>query len=127
MNKLLLILTLLIYSSPSFGEWKKLYTINDATLYIETDTVEKNKSKVYFNILTSYLEPKTSFGTLSIVNRAVINCKTNQYKSLWLYSYKRVMGKGDPFIDYDPKFKWIKIIDEPDRNTMMMRVKKLYC
>jgi hypothetical protein len=129
MNKLFLITIILILQSfPSFGEWKKIDmgdTEGIGTSFIEIDTIRKNGETFYFNTLLDFFEPKTKFGILSIVNRDIINCKTNEYKSVWRTEYKKSMGKGNSFDDYKTDDKWSKI--QFNFDNQWLRLSKMLC
>ena len=69
MKKLLLItIIILLQSFPSFGEWKKVGSIDTGVVYIEIDTIRKKGDKVYYNLLIDYYELGNS-GSLSKINR----------------------------------------------------------
>ena len=93
MKKLFLItLTLLLLSSPSFGEWKEVGQNYDGVSFIEIDTVRKKGNLSYYNWMQDFFEPK-SFG-LSSKGRGVMNCKTKKYKEFFSKYYDESMGRG---------------------------------
>ena len=96
MKKLFLItIILLLQSFPSFGEWKELFSNSDGVHLIEVNTIRKNGNLIYYNSLTDFYEPQSDRGgSLSKINRSVVNCKTKKHKRLRSTYYFDSMGKG---------------------------------
>ena len=70
MKKLLIALTFLMYSSPSFGEW------------VYKDTVDKNK---YYNLEVSSFNDFSSMVAFPILTNNIINCPRNCKSAVRVY------------------------------------------
>ena len=53
---------------PSFGEWKRVGSIDTGVIFIEIDTIRKKGDLVYYNLLIDYYK-LGNFGSLSKINR----------------------------------------------------------
>jgi len=101
MKKLTLIFTLLfstvMFSSPSYAEWKNVGK-NDVgdTYYVDFDRIGKHDGYVYFWQLDDYLEPLQVAGKTFFSGRIFYKgeCELLKYKRLSLTFYKGQMGTG---------------------------------
>jgi len=97
MKKLILIFTLLVstvmFSSPSFANWTKMTENEFGTFYVDFERIRKHGGYVFFWSLTDYLKP-TKFGDLSSKRYEQGDCKLFQYKVLSFSFHKEPMGRG---------------------------------
>ena len=101
MKKLFLItLILLLQSFPSFGEWKEIYSDDDGVVFIEVDTLRKNKGLIYYNSLKDFYKPHI-YQSLSSIRRGVLDCKKVKVKSFRILYYQQSMGRGKVVYKYN--------------------------
>jgi len=90
---ILLYLVMLIFSSTSFANWKKVTA--DAkrnTYYLDFNRFKKNDGFFFWRLIDLF-KPSVA-GTLSIKTHFNADCKKAQIKTLGWYHYKKPMGKG---------------------------------
>ena len=98
MKKLTLIFILLVskvmFSSPSYSEWTKLgKNENGTTVYVDYERIRKHDGYVYFWVLEDLLKPDQD-GDLSYINYFQGDCNLFRYKHLSASYYKQAMGQG---------------------------------
>jgi hypothetical protein len=100
MKKTLTILLALIFSvmfsSPSFADWKKVDKSDIGnTYYVDFERLRKNDGYVYHWELTDLLEPAET-GMRSAIIYKQGDCKLLRFRVLSFFSYNISMGKGTP-------------------------------
>jgi hypothetical protein len=92
---ILLVLTFIVmFSSTSFAEWKKIGTSVDGdTFYVDFESIRKHDGYVYWWGLTDYLKPSKS-GVFSAKTYLQGECKLFRVKDLSFSSHKEPMGGG---------------------------------
>ncbi len=103
MKKLTLIFILLIskvmFSSPSYANWTKVAIGNEnaSEFYVDFQRIRKYQGYVYFWLLTDYLKPD-KFGDLSNKTYYESDCKQFRMKTVSASYYTQPMGEGIPSI-----------------------------
>ena len=101
-----------MFSSPSFAEWKKVgRNVSGTTYYVDLERIRKHGGYVYFWRIRNYLKPD-KWGDLSskVYNQG--DCKLFRYKVLSASFHKEPMGRGtDSAVQmtgesYTPPDKW---------------------
>jgi hypothetical protein len=96
MKKLTLIFTLLVstlmFSSPSYAEWRKVQEHSMGSVYIDAKRIRKTGGYVYYWTLGDYLKPMD--GILSAKTYRQGECKLLRYKNLSYSFHKEPMGRG---------------------------------
>jgi hypothetical protein len=111
MKKLTLILTLLVstvmFSSPSFAKWTKVSegVKNGRTYYVDFERIRKHGGYVYFWRLGDLLKPN-KYGLLSAKAHRQGDCKLFRYKGLSYSFHKEPMGGGTGIVYNDPDKEW---------------------
>ena len=124
MKKLLLISTLL-FSSPSYAEWTKVSkSVNGNTYYVDVEKIEKVDGYVYFWRLRDYPKPDED-GDLSSKIYHQGDCIKFQYKYLSGSFHKRPMGGGTGHTPPVPEKH--KDWKQPSPNSLMEEILKLIC
>jgi len=99
MKTLSILLTLtfsVMFSSPSFADWKKVSeTVDGDTFYVDFERIRKHGGYVYFWYLTDYLKP-SEYGDLSAKVYKQGDCKLFRFKYLSDSYHTQPMGKGTP-------------------------------
>ncbi len=94
MKKLILI-ALLIFSSPSYAEWWPVASPDGfTTFYLDFDRIREVDGYVYFWHMVSLAKPAHN-GIMSMKTYSQGDCKLFRTKPLNYYSYKEPMGGGD--------------------------------
>lgn len=125
MKKLILIFTLLVstlmFSSPSYAEWTKVSEYGD-TFYVDFERIRKVDGYVYFWTLSDYLKPSES-GTLSYKFYKQGDCKLFRYKDLTGISHKESFGggTGDSYSPKNPEWSY------PPPNSINESILKKVC
>jgi hypothetical protein len=99
MKKLLLIFTLLfstlMFSTPSYGEWTKMYvTTQGDTIYVDFEGIKKHGGYVYYWQLIDFLKPSSTNGSFSSKHYNQADCKLLKYQKLSILFYNEPMGGG---------------------------------
>ena len=125
MKKLILIFTLLVstvmFSSPSYAEWRKVQEHSMGSVYIDAKRIRKTGEYVYYWILGDYLKPMD--GILSAKTYYQGDCKLFRYKSLSGSFHKEPMAGGSS-VNYSPKNPNWKY---PPSNSVIEQILKSYC
>ena len=94
MKKTLLLLSSILISLSSIGDWKfHSSSLQGDTFHIHYDSIIKDEKYVYFWYLKSYIMPN-KFGDFSSIVYVQGDCKFNRIKYLTYIYYKEPMGKG---------------------------------
>jgi len=98
MKNLLIIFTLLVstilFSSPSFAEWTKLVADADGnTFYVDCERIRKHDGYVYYWELGNFLKPIEG-GVLSFKRYRKGDCKLFRFKNLSYSFHKEPMSGG---------------------------------
>ena len=89
-----LLLSTLVFSSPSYADWTKLNTTVDGdTYYVDLDRIRKHDGYVYYWELGDYPKP-SKYGDLSAKVYSQGDCKLFRVKILSDSYYKDSMGNG---------------------------------
>ena len=92
MKKLILI-TLLIFSSPSYAEWTAVTKTSDGyNFYVDFDTIRVVDGYLYFWYLSDFPEPFE--GDLSVITYVQSDCKLFRSKRLQFIYHTENMGGG---------------------------------
>ena len=127
MKKLTLIITLLvstvIFSSPSFSEWRKVSESVDGNIfYVDFERIRKHGGYVYWWDLTNLLKPdKDGDWSYKIYNQG--DCRLFRYKRLTFHYHKELMGGGAHVVNNVPDKNW----KYPPPNTSMETILKKVC
>ena len=108
MKILTILLTLtftVMFSSPSFADWKKVNENVKATFYVDFERIRKHGGYVYYWILIDRLKPN-KHGDLSEKAYQQGDCKLFRFKGLNFSSYKEPLGEGTG-VTKSPPDKWI--------------------
>ena len=106
MKKLLVLLFSLLISFNSFGEWKKVDSVQGNYFYIDYDGIKKNNGYVYYWQLLGYVKP-TDFGDLSSISLYEVDCKIPYKERRIAASYYTLpMGKGTPSTIDNSTYDW---------------------
>ena len=127
MKKLTLIFTLLfstvMFSSPSYAEWTKLY-VNDIgnTYYLDFERIKKHGGSVYYWILSDLSKPINN-GSLSGKLYAEGDCKLFRLKDLSYSFHSQPMGRGTGVTNTSKNPKWYY----PSPNSVNETILKSVC
>ena len=105
MKNFFFIITLFLISTNSHAEWFKLFSINSGDLYLETNSIERNKNKIFFSQLVNY-KSKQPNGMLSLKVFSEINCKNLSIRELKYMAYSKNMGLGEKFYEKEGVKTW---------------------
>ena len=91
MKKLILI-ALLIFSSPSYAEWTKIGQLDGDTFYVDFERLRKHGGYVYFWSLTDLRKP---YGPVwSAIRYQQGDCNLFRFKTLQFIFHSVPMGRG---------------------------------
>jgi hypothetical protein len=82
-----------MFSTPSYGEWKKLTEGDYLRVYIDFDRIRKHGGYVYWWLLYDYLEPSKQ-GHLSNQIYFQGDCNLFRFEALSYSLHKEPMGGG---------------------------------
>jgi hypothetical protein len=107
MKKIIILSTLIfsvMFSSPSFADWKKVGENMNGTFYVDYERIRKRGDYVYYWELLDLPRPDTS-GHLSYKLYAQGDCNMFRYKFIISMTYPAPMGEGNGQTQYEPG-KW---------------------
>ena len=86
--------------------WKKIVNnINGDVFYIDTSSIKKNGSKVFYFLMYDFAKP-TKFGDLSSRVYMEVNCLNLDFRFLKDFYYQEPMGNGKPSTILDKIGEW---------------------
>ena len=103
MKKLLLILSLVLFSTPSFGEWSIASVSSDKTVfYVDFSTIRKQGNYTYFWNVADYVEKQLDAGRgvsiFSSRSYTKANCEHFSYYHLQTDYYTSPMAEGNSYL-----------------------------
>ena len=118
-----LVFSLLVFSSTSFADWKRVSENADGyTFYVDFERIRKHGGFVYYWYLTDYLKPNAK-GILSGKIYVQSDCKLFRFKYLSASFHKEPMGEGTGQMNNDPDKEW----KYPIPNSSMEIILKYVC
>ena len=118
-----LLLSTLVFSSPSYADWTKVgTTVSGNTYYVDLDRIRKHDGYVYFWTLDDYLKPFKS-GALSAKVYSQGDCKLFRDKVLSDSFYNDSMGNGTLNSSSSEEEDW----DYPPPNSIGETVLNFVC
>ncbi len=104
MNKLIVLLSSILISLNSYGEWIKINNADSGSQYIDTNSIKESNGYVYFWELGDWAQPRLKvYQSAAAYTQA--DCKVYRHKNLTLIFYKEQMGKG-PGKEIEGLDKW---------------------
>ena len=97
MKKIYLILFVFLFPLQSHGSWFKLFTTNTGDLYLKTNSIKREKNRIFFSQMVDY-KKKQSNGMLSLKVDSEINCNDLSIRDLKYKTFKNKMGVGKNFL-----------------------------
>ena len=118
---LLALIFTVMFSSPSYAEWKWVSENVKGTFYVDFERIRKHGGYVYWWELGDYLKP-TKHEELSAKVYNQGDCKLFRVKRLSFSFHKEPMGMGTGE-SYTPPDKWVY----PSPNSSMETILKSVC
>jgi hypothetical protein len=105
MKKILVIIFSILISFNSYGEWTKVPSSLDRTVYVDFDSIKVNMH-IYYWSLADYLKPD-QFGDISSLILTELDCKPpRKRRTLSALYYTQPMGKGSPTLTDNKAQEW---------------------
>jgi len=118
-----LLLSSILFSSPSYGEWTRVSTnVSGHNYYVDFDRIRKHDGYVYYWTLSDYLKP-TKYGDLSAKLYRQGDCKLFRVKRLSSSYYTVSMGNGTPSASGSIEGEW----DYPTPKSSLERILNSVC
>ena len=86
----------LIFPSLGHSAWFKLFSTQTADLYLDTSSIKREKTSIFFSQLVNY-KVKQKNGMLSLKTISEINCNDLSIRDLDFFTFNEKMGKGKNF------------------------------
>ncbi len=115
---------MLFISFPSYlkADWIKLFSINEGDLYIDSQSITRNKNRIFFSQLVDYNKKKPN-GILSFISHSELDCLSLKIRDLNYELFRNSMGQGANYYNGTPSKKWKKF----KSGTSAHLVNKLLC
>ncbi len=107
-TNIFLVLITLIIPSFCFADWFQIFSTNSGDLFINTDSIKREKNRVFFQQLVNY-KNKQPNGMRSLKTFSEINCENLQVRDIGYETFKKNMGYGKNFYVGKPKKNWKKV------------------
>ena len=108
--KKLLFIFLLIFSSQSFAEWKKIPQENAYDeIYVDLENIRESDGYIFFWLLFNYPIPMDAKGIefQSTVVYFQADCHLFRAKRLHFSAYSQLFGKGRELTKFENKEDWV--------------------
>ena len=107
MNKRILFFLIFTITFPSLGfsAWFKLFSTQSPDLYLDTNSIKREKNSIFFSQLVNY-KSKQPNGMFSLVTLSEVDCRNLSIRDIGYFTYKKKMGKGNNFYNGKPKKNW---------------------
>ena len=112
----------LVFPSLVYSAWFKLFSTHTADLYLDTNSIKREKTSVFFSQLVNY-KVKQKNGMLSLKTISEINCKNLSIRDLEFFTFKEKMGVGKNFYPGKPKRNW----KETKKGTSVNFLNEILC
>ena len=106
MKKLILILSLLFLSTPSFGEWKKVATTHNSEWFLDMDNIKKKSNIVYFWRILNITDNDPKWTSRSHRSYVKADCDELKFIKLQTTSWSGQMATGDLLFTYGKETDW---------------------
>ena len=115
MKKLsLYIFLVLIFCSPTYSEWKKIYSDKNSEHLIDKSKFKKEGKSIYYWHLVNYLIQNENIYWKSSLTYTEVDCKLFRGKDHVFNYYSEFMGEGEILGDYNTPNEWYS----PEPNTL---------
>ncbi len=118
----LIFLTYFFSFSTLKADWIKLFSTNEADLYIDTKSIKRKKNRIFYNQLVDYRE-KRSDEVLSFKTFSELDCDNLKIRDLNYGLFKKEMGMGKNIYKGNPSKKWKRY----KKGTSANLLNKLLC
>ena len=122
MKKIYLILFVFLFPLHSHGSWFKLFTTNTGDLYLKTNSIKREKNRIFFSQMVDY-KKKQSNGMLSLKVDSEINCNDLSIRDLKYRTFKNKMGVGKNFYKKKTNMIW----KFPKKGTSIYFLNEVLC
>ena len=106
---LIILITILLYSSKSFGDWVRVTGSNNNFIYVDFQRIKVKDGSTYFWYLMDFNEKRylsgSKKGYQSFVIQSQGDCKLSRFRDLQFFVYKSPMGR-DYLYNFKPNNKW---------------------
>lgn len=99
------ILLVLIIPNLSAADWFQIFSTNSGDLFIDTESIKREKNRVFFQQLVNYKQKQPN-GMKSLKTFSEINCNNLQIRDIGYETFKYNMGYGKNFYSGKPKKNW---------------------
>jgi hypothetical protein len=104
-----LLFTTLMFSSPIYAEWTKIFAANDGTnYYVDFDRIRQHDGHYYYWSLIDYIKPNPH-GDLSSKTYSRGDCELYRVKILSYTYHRQPMGLGNPSVFGNKEKEWINV------------------
>ena len=104
------------------ADWILLFSKNEGDLYIDSQSINRKKNRIFFSQLVNYNTKKSS-GASSFVSFSELDCKNLKVRDLKYELFINKMGKGKNIYNGKPTKKWRKY----EKGTSAFLLNKLMC
>lgn len=122
MKKKIIIFTVLFFPFFVEADWIRLFSINKGDLYINSKSIERKKSRIFYTQLVDY-NNKQSNGVSSFISYSEVECSNLKVRDLNYELFDGRMGEGTNSYNGKPSKKWKKYKE----GTSAHLVNKLLC
>jgi hypothetical protein len=108
MKEILILLSSLILSFNSYGEWVYIDTEknSDTEVYILTDSIEIEDGYVYWTYLNNYSEPRSEYNIMGLAIFRGGDCENNRYVNIESQMFQGSMGTKEFGKRLKPEQEW---------------------
>lgn len=118
----LILFTFFFSFSTLKADWIKLFSTNEADLYIDAKSIERKKNRIFYNQLVDYRK-KRADEILSFKTISELDCDSLKVRDLNYGLFKKKMGEGNNIYKGNPSKQWKKY----KKGTSAALLNKLLC
>ena len=110
----LYIFLVLMFCSPAYSEWKKIFSDENSEHFIDKSKFKKEGKSIYYWHLVNYLIQNDDIFWKSSLTYTEVDCNLFRGKDHVFNFYSEFMGEGELLGDHNPPNEW----NSPERNTI---------
>ena len=104
------------------ADWIKIFTISEGDLFIESNSIKRDKNRIFYDQLVNYRIIQKN-GSRSFITKSEVDCNSLKVRDVNYKLFKQQMGIGENFYKGKPSKKWKKYKE----GTSAQLMNKLLC
>lgn len=106
-KKLIIFFSIFFFPFICNSDWIKIFTTNHGDLFIQSNSIKRDKNKIFYDQLVNYSSQQKN-GSRSFITTSEVDCNSLKVRDINYKLFKKQMGMGENFYRGKPSKKWKK-------------------